>query len=50
MGGRLKVWVAEQRSELKAFEIPRPKAKELYCVDTWGWGGVGVAKEGSAGG
>ena len=39
MGGRLKVRVAEQRRELKAFEIPRPRSCKVWIL------GVGAVYE-----
>ena len=39
MGGRLKVRVAEQRSELKAFEMPRPRSCVVWIL------GVGAVWE-----
>ncbi len=39
MGGRLKVRVAEHRSELKAFEIPRPRSCIVWRL------GVGAVYE-----
>ncbi len=39
VGGRPKVRVAEQRSELKAFEIPRPRSCNVWIL------GVGVVYE-----
>jgi hypothetical protein len=32
VGGRLKVRVAEHRSELKAFEIPRPRSCIVWTL------------------
>ncbi len=39
MGGRLKVRVAEHRSELKAFKIPRPRSCIVWTL------GVGAVYE-----
>ncbi len=39
VGGRLKVRVAEQRRELKAFEIPRPRSCKVWIL------GVGAVYE-----